>query len=181
MDRADLTTGGSGTIVLNSKSDGPLMPAYDVQAVGNNLAWGLVYDAPNAFVWEIGHTSPFTAPRSEFCLPGDPECLSYNADSWAGTFPIQIKSVTFGGSSTATQFAVVSDFGGKAEVNQCCPVYGAPFCIYPWFTLGSSGYHYGVDFPDTTNDYGQADQFQQTTQCGGPFGPQSTYCSTPLQ
>src|SRR5574340_283920 len=48
----DLTTGGSGTIVLNSKSDGPLMPAFDTQTIGNALAWGAVYDAPNSFVWE---------------------------------------------------------------------------------------------------------------------------------
>jgi hypothetical protein len=177
----DVTTGGSGTIVLNSKSDGPLMPAYDVQAIGNSLGWGLVNDAPNAFVWEIGHTSPFTSPRSQFCLPGDPICESYNAPAWAGTSPIQIKSVVFGDGSLPENWAVVSDFGGKAEVNQTCPVYGGPFCIYPWFTLGSSGYHYGVDFPDTLKNYGQADQFQQTTQCGGPFGPNSTYCSTILQ
>jgi len=152
-----------------------------VQAIGNSLGWGLVNDAPNAFVWEIGHTSPFTSPRSQFCLPGDPICESYNAPAWAGTSPIQIKSVVFGDGSLPENWAVVSDFGGKAEVNQTCPVYGGPFCIYPWFTLGSSGYHYGVDFPDTLKNYGQADQFQQTTQCGGPFGPNSTYCSTILQ
>ena len=63
---SDVTTGRNGTIVLNSKSDGPLMPAYDTQAIGNSLAWGAVNDAPNAFVWEIGHTSPFTSPRSQF-------------------------------------------------------------------------------------------------------------------
>ena len=178
----DLTTGGSGTIVLNSKSDGPLMPAYDVQAIGNSLAWGLVNDAPNAFVWEIGHTSPFTSPASQFCVPGETGCESYNAPAWAGTSPIQIVSVTFGGDKTsAKQWAVVSDFGGKAEVNQYCPVYGGPYCIYPWYTLGATGYHYGVDFPDTVKDFGQADQFQQTTQCGGPFGPDSTYCATVLK
>jgi hypothetical protein len=178
----DLTTGGSGTIVLNSKSDGPLMPAYDVQAIGNSLAWGLVNDAPNSFVWEIGHTSPFTSPASQFCVPGETGCESYNAPAWAGTSPIQIVSVTFGGDKTsAKQWAVVSDFGGKAEVNQYCPVYGGPYCIYPWYTLGATGYHYGVDFPDTVKDFGQADQFQQTTQCGGPFGPNSTYCATVLK
>jgi len=177
----DLTTGGSGTIVLNSKSDGPLMPAYDVQAIGNSLAWGLVNDAPNAFVWEIGHTSPFTSPASEFCVPGETECESYNAPAWAGTSPIQIVSVTFGDKTSAKKWAVVSDFGGKAEVNQYCPVYGGPYCIYPWYTLGATGYHYGVDFPDTVKDFGQADQFQQTTQCGGPFGPDSTYCATILR
>ena len=32
---SDLTTGQSGTIILNSRVDGPLMPAYSVQRVGN--------------------------------------------------------------------------------------------------------------------------------------------------
>jgi hypothetical protein len=54
---SDLTTHGSGTIVLNSNADGPLMPSYDTQQVGKSLGWGIVNDAPNAFVWEIGHTS----------------------------------------------------------------------------------------------------------------------------
>ncbi len=177
----DLTTGGQGTIVLNSKSDGPLMPAFDTQTIGNALAWGIVDDTPNSFVWEIGHTSPFTSPADQFCLPGQTNCFSYDAPAWAGTSPIDILSVTFGGGTTAKQFAVVSDFGGKAEVNQYCPVYGTAFCIYPWFTLGSSGYHYGVDFPDTMKDFGQADQFAQTPLCGGPFGPDTTYCDTILK
>ena len=56
---------------------------------------------------------------------------------------------------------------------------GGPFCIYPWYSSNRSGaFHYGVDFPDTVKDYGQADQFAQTTQCGGPFGAGSTYCAT---
>jgi hypothetical protein len=38
-----------------------------------------------------------------------------------------------------------------------------------------------VDFPDTLKDYAQADQFQQSTQCGSPFGPNSTYCATILK
>jgi hypothetical protein len=178
----DLSTGGQGTIVLNSKSDGPLMPAFDKQQLGNALGWGLVDDAPNSFVWEIGHTSPFTSPASEFCVPGQTFCESYHDAAWAGTSPIQIKSVTFADGSQAKQWAVVSDFGGRAEVNQYCGAanYGKPYCIYPWYTLGSSGFHYGVDFPDTVKDYGKVDQFQQTTQCGGPFGPDSTYCATVL-
>ena len=44
------TDADHGTIVLSSKADGPLMPAYDVQAIGNSLAWGLVDDAPNRTV-----------------------------------------------------------------------------------------------------------------------------------
>ena len=95
--------------------------------------------------------------------------------------PIQIVSVTFGDGSTAKKWGAVSDFGGKAEVDQYCSSYGGPYCIYPWYTLGTTAYHYGVDFPDTVKDYGQADQFQQSTQCGGPFGPNSTYCSTILK
>ena len=66
----DLTTGQSGTIVLNSKSDGPLMPAYDTQTIGNSLKWGAVHDTPDSFVWEIGHTSPFTSPAQPVLLAG---------------------------------------------------------------------------------------------------------------
>ena len=174
------TTGHSGTIILNSRSDGPLMPAFDKQEIGNALAWGLVDDAPNSFVWEIGHKSIFTGGDA-LCVPGQTGCDSYNADSWAGFSPIQIKSVTFGSGSsatTATSFAVVSDQGGDAEVLLTCSAVGGPFCIYPWYTLGTSGFHYGVDYADTVNDFGQGNQFQQTKQCGGPFGANSTYCST---
>jgi hypothetical protein len=184
----DFRTGHSGTIVLNPQKDGPLMPAYDKQQLGNALGWGLVDDAPNSFVWEIGHTSPFTSPASQFCLPGDPICQSFNAPAWAGTLPIQIKSVTFADGSTAKHWAVVSDTGGKAEIlgnsfvgPTDCSGYGGPFCIYPWYSLGASGFHYGVDFPDSTNDFGQADQFPQTLQCGGPFGPDSTYCANQIK
>ena len=176
----DLTRGTSGTIVLNSKKDGPLMPAFDTQTIGNGLAWGAVSDTPNSFVWEIGHTSDFSSPSGEFCLPGDSECQSYNAASWAATVPLTIVGVTFGDGSNATHWAVVSDFGGKAEVNASCPTYGGAYCIYPWFTQGGSGLHYGVDFPGTSNDFGMADQFSQTALCGGPFGANSTYCATQI-
>jgi hypothetical protein len=176
----DLTTNGSGRIVLNSSSTGPLMPAFDTQAIGNALAWGSVNDTPNSFVWEIGHESVFTGAGA-FCVPGQVGCDSYDAAAWAGTSPIQIKSVTFADGSQAKQFAAVSDLGGKAEVLASCSAYGGEFCIYPWYTLGKSGYHFGVDFPDTLKDFGQADQYQQTQLCGGPFGADSTYCDTVLK
>jgi hypothetical protein len=177
----DLNTHHSGTIVLNSPSDGPLMPTFDKQQIGNALAWGSVDDAPNSFVWEIGHASIFTGGDA-FCVPGQTFCDSYNSASWAGLSPIQIKGVTFGDGSSAKTFAVVSDQGGKAEVALTCSVYGGAFCIYPWYTLAKNGlFHYGIDYPDTLKDFGQADQFQQTTQCGGPFGPNSTFCSTVLK
>ena len=175
---SDVTTGGAGTIVLNSSDDGPLMPAFDRQTIGKALAWGLVNDTPNSFVWEIGHTSIFTAPRGEYCVPAQSECDSYSHAWWAGTLPIRIISVTFGGGVQAKEWAVVSDFGGKAEVNQYCSSYGGPYCIYPWFSLGKTGLHYGVDFPGTVHNFGRADQFQQQLLCGGPFGVNSTYCDT---
>jgi hypothetical protein len=157
----DVTHPDSGTIVLNSKKDGPLMPAFDTQAIGNALGWGLVYDTPNSFVWEIGHTSPFTSPASQFCIPGQTICDSFDAPAWAGMLPIQIKDVTFGDGSSAQHWAAVSDTGGKAEIfgnsfvgPTPCPGYGGPFCIYPWYSSSPNGFHYGVHYPDTTNDYG---------------------------
>lgn len=178
----DVTTGHSGTIVLNSASTGPLMPAYDTAAIGNSLGWGLVSDAPNSFVWEIGHTSIYGATPGAVCNPGQTNCDSYNAPSWAGISPVRIVSVVFGENSLPEGWAVTSDTGGKALVNATCSAYGGPFCIYPWYTLSSSGgYHFGVDYPDTKKDFKQADQYKQTTTCGGPFGANSTYCSTILK
>ena len=177
----DLTTGHVGTVVLNSKY-GPMLPAFSQQQIGNALGWGIVDDTPNSFVWEIGHTSPFTTPASQFCVPGQTFCDSYDTAHWLGFSPLQIKSVTFANGSTANKWAVVSDFGGTAEVNQYCPSYGGPFCAYPWYVFNGtdSAFTYGADYPGTKFDYGQAGQFATTMQCGGPFGPDSTYCDTVL-
>jgi hypothetical protein len=179
---ADVTTGHSGTIVLNSKY-GPMLPAFNAQQIGNALGWGLVNDTPNSFVWEIGHTSDFTTPAAQFCLPGATNCDSYDLAHWLGFSPLQIKSVTFADGSAANQWAVVSDFGGTAEVNQSCATYGGPFCIYPWFAFnsGSDALTYGGDYPGTMFDYGQGSQFATTMQCGGPFGANSTYCDTVIR
>jgi hypothetical protein len=177
----DLTTGHSGTVVLNSKY-GPMLPPFSQQKIGNALGWGLVDDTPNSFVWEIGHTSDFSTPAGQFCVPGQSGCDSYDTAHWLGFSPLQIKSVTFANGSTASKWAAVSDFGGTAEVNQYCPSYGGPFCSYPWFTFNGadSAFSYGADYPGTKFDYGQAAQFATATQCGGPFGPNSTYCDTVL-
>jgi hypothetical protein len=184
----DVTTGHSGTIVLDSKHDGPLMPAFSVQKLGNALGWGLVNDAPNSLVWEIGHTGNYTKPAGQFCLPGSatkPPCYSYNLPSWLQFQPLQIKGVTFGNGSRAKSWSAVSDYGGEAEVNQYCGAanYGTPFCSYPWYawngTLGA--FTYGGDYPGTTKDFGQALQFQQTEDCTSPAGPYAQYCSTVLK
>ena len=181
IDVLDVTTGQSGTIVLNSKY-GPMLPAFSTQQIGNALGWGIVDDTPNSFVWEIGHTGLNTSPAGQFCLPGQTICDSYDTAHWLGFSPLRILSVTFAAGSTANSWAVVSDFGGKAEINAHCSSYGGPFCTYPWFTQNGTGtdsaFSFGADYPGTKNDYGQADQFQQAPLCGGPFGPDSTFCDT---
>jgi len=184
----DLTTGHSGTIVLNSKVDGPLMPAFSVQKLGNALGWGLVNDAPNALVWEIGHTGDYTQPAGQFCLPGSatkPPCYSYDVPSWLQFQPLQIKGVTFGNGSSVKNWSVVSDYGGEAEVNQDCGAgnYGSPFCTYPWYAWNSTlnAFTYGGDYPGTAKDYGQALQFQQDENCASPADGSPQYCSTVLK
>lgn len=178
----DLTTGHSGTIVLDSKY-GPLLPAFSAQKIGNALGWGLVDDTPNSFVWEIGHTSAFSSSASKYCIPGETSCDSYDAAHWLGFSPLQITSVSFGDGSGPTSWAVTSDLGGTAEVNQDCPSYGGPYCIYPWYAFdkSASAFTYGADYPGTTFDYGKGSQFPTTPLCGGPFGADSTFCDMPLK
>jgi hypothetical protein len=183
----DLTTGHTGTIVLNSKVDGPLMPAFSVQKLGNALGWGLVNDAPNALVWEIGHTGDYTTPAGQYCVPGSatkPPCFSYNVPTWLQFRPLQVKDVTFGGGSKPQSWSVVSDYGGAAEVNQDCGAgeYGTPFCYYPWYAYNGTdaAFTYGGDYPGTTADYGQAAQFAQTEDCASPADGSPQYCSTVL-
>ncbi len=184
----DLSTGHSGTIVLNSKIDGPLMPAFSVQKLGNALGWGLVNDAPNSLVWEIGHTGDYTTPAGQFCLPGSvtkPPCYSYDVPTWLKFHPLQIKGVTFGDGSRAQSWSAVSDYGGEAEVNQYCGAasYGTPFCWYPWYAYNGTdkAFTYGGDYPGTTKDFGQALQFQQQLNCISPNAPDPQYCSTLLR
>ena len=183
----DVTTGHSGTIVLNSKNDGPLMPAFSVQRIGNTLGWGLVNDAPNSLVWEIGHTGNYTTPAGQFCLPGSatkPPCYSYDVPTWLKFHPLLIKGVTFGDGSSAQSWAAVSDYGGKAEVDQYCGAsnYGQPFCTYPWYAYNGTAkaFTYGGDYPGTTKDFGKASQFQQQQNCVSPADGSPQYCSTVL-
>jgi hypothetical protein len=178
----DVTTGHSGTIVLNSKY-GPLLPLYSTQQIGNALGWGLVDDTPNAFVWEIGHTSNFSTPAGQLCYPGQTDCDSYNTASWLGITPLKILSVTFANGSAPSEWAVTSDLGGTAEVSSYCPAYGGPYCTYPWYAANSaySAITFGADYPGTKFDYKQGSQYPATMQCGGPYGPDSTYCDTVLK
>ena len=69
--------------------------------------------------------------------------------------------------------------GQRPSISQCSS-YGGPFCIYPWYAFNgkADALTYGADYPGTRFNYGQANQFATTPQCGGPFGPDSTYCVT---
>ena len=64
-----------------------------------------------------------------------------------------------------------------------CPAYGGPYCTYPWYASNSAygAITYGADYPGTKSGYGQGSQFPVTMQCGGPYGPDSTYCDTVLK
>ena len=177
----DLTTGHSGTVVLNSKY-GPMLPAFSRQEIGNALGWGIVDDTPNSFVWEIGHTSPFTRPASEFCLPGETGCDSYDSAHWLGFSPLRITSVTFANGSTAKKWAVVSDFGGTAEVEILLQL-RRPVLQLPVVRVQRHGF--GVHLRRGLSGYEvrlrAGGQFATTPECGGPFGADSTYCDTVLR
>jgi hypothetical protein len=48
-----------------------------------------------------------------------------------------------------------------------CSRYGGPFCTYPWYAWNGrlKAFTYGGDYPGTVNDFGEADQFEQTEDC----------------
>jgi hypothetical protein len=183
---ADETSGQtSSVLVLISPKDGPLTPEYSTQERGNALDWGGVWDTPMAFVWEIGHSDLYGSTPGAFCVPGQTNCGSFNADNWTGFTPIRIFGVTFGDNSTQQGWAAVSDTGGKAEVlgnsfvgPTDCTGYGGPFCTYPYFSTDSGG---AINFGAGSNNLGGVDQFAQTTDCPstGVF-PDPTYCDTVL-
>lgn len=185
----DLTTGHSGTIILDAKGgDGPLMPAFNTQTLGNALSWGLVNDAPNSLVWEIGHTGDYTTPAGQFCIPGTGSkqpCFSYDVPTWLKFSPLRILGVTFGDGSSAQAWSAVSDFGGRAEVDNFCGAanYGQPFCTYPFYAFNSAAkaFTFGGDYPGTTKDFNGVNQFQQTKGCTSPMGAFPQYCSTVLK
>jgi hypothetical protein len=176
----------SGVLVLNSPSDGSLTPAFSTQEIGNALDWGAVWDTPMAFVYEIGHSNLYGHHPGQFCKPGQTFCGSFNNANWAGQQPIRIINVTFGDGSHPRNWAVVSDTGGKAEIlghsfvgPTKCAKYGGPYCIYPWYSWDGSALNFGVNYPNTVQRLGQANQFRQRPTCPatGVF-PGHTYCDT---
>jgi hypothetical protein len=180
----ETTAQTSSVLVLDSPKDGPLTPQFSTNEIGNALDWGGVWDTPMAFVWEIGHADLYSATPDQFCVPGQTICGSFNSDNWAGFQPIRILDATFGDGSHPQNWAVVSDTGGKAEIlgnsfvgPTQCTKYGGPYCIYPWFSWDGAAINYGVDYPDTVDNFGRVNQFQQKATCpeDGVFAG-ATYC-----
>jgi hypothetical protein len=187
---ADETTGEtSSVLVLNSDTDGPLTPQFDRNKMGNALDWGIVWDTPMSFVYEIGHANIYGPHNGDFCLPGQTFCHSFNAANWAGIQPLRIFDVTFGDGSHPEHWAAVSDTGGRAEVDgkswvgpTDCTHYGGPFCIYPWFSWDGAAFNFGVDYPNTVDNFGRIHQFARQPHCpeDGVF-PGATYCDRILR
>jgi hypothetical protein len=113
-----------------------------------------------------------------------PPCYSYDVPTWLKFQPLQIKGVTFGDGASANSWSVVSDYGGKAEIDQYCGAanYGMPFCWYPWYAYNGAdkAFTYGGDYPGTSKDFGQVLQFQQQENCASPSDGSPQYCSTVL-
>ena len=176
----------SSVLTLISPDDGPLTPAFDKNEIGNALDWGGVWDTPMSFVYEIGHADIYGPQPGAFCVPGQTICGSFNTDNWAGHQPLRIFDVTFGDGSHPQNWATVSDTGGKAEVlgdsfvgPTECTAYGGPYCIYPWFSWDGAAFNYGVNYPNTVDNFGRANQFAKKQKCpeDGVF-PGPTYCAT---
>jgi hypothetical protein len=49
----------------------------------------------------VRHTSPYSKPADQFCVPGQTFCDSFDQAHWLGFSPLQIKSVTLAGGSSA--------------------------------------------------------------------------------
>jgi hypothetical protein len=84
----------------------------------------------------------------------------------------------------------VSDTGGEAEIlgdsfvgPTGCSGFGGPFCAYPFYARNGTldAFTYGGDYPGTTNDFGQALQFQQNENCESPADGSPQYCATVLK
>src|SRR5215467_2714122 len=169
----DETTGQtSSVLVLISPKDGPLTPVFSTQEIGNALDWGGVWDTPMSFFWEIGHSDLYGDHPGQFCVPGQTFCGSFNNDNWAGFQPIRIFDATFGDGSHPQNWALVSDTGGKAEVlgnsfvgPTDCRRYGGSYCICPWFSWDGAAFNYGVSYPNTVDNCGRANQFEQNATC----------------
>lgn len=206
----DLTTGQSGTMIMNSNAttgagsganpgvgDGPLTLPYSTNTTNNAMPWGVVDGTPFAFSWEIGHSNIYTHPTQAECVPGQWDCFSYDttADGWRAIDPLQIQSVTFDAGrqhDVAPQSWATNDSqGGSGEDAEWCGSYdtaGTNMCTFPWYTYNPrvNAILIGTTYPGTPArfTYGQAPgEYAQTAQCNGPLTQQFGlvyFCDTTL-
>jgi hypothetical protein len=208
QDITDVTTGQTGTLIMNSDpttgagsvanpttGDGPLTLPYSTNTTDNAMPWGVVLGTPFAISYEIGHSNFYTHPEQEECVPGQWDCQSYDtsSDGWLGVKPFQIKSVTFGvnGQQIAPDSWATNDGeGGTFEDDEWCggfgPSQGTTTCGFPYYTYNpiDKAIDFGSSYPGTEFDYGQApDQYTTEPTCPGPLTNQfgfDYYCDTTL-
>jgi hypothetical protein len=205
----DVTTGQTGTLIMNSNSvtgagsgvnpttgDGPLTLPYSTNTTNNAMPWGVVDGTPFAFSWEIGHPNIYTHGTQAECVPGQWDCWSYNTthDGWGAIQPLEIKSVTFGvgGNQIAPQsFATNDSQGGSGEDALWCGSYdtsGTNFCTFPWYTYSPHKHAilFGTTYRHTPAQYAYGEapgEYSQTETCPGPLTTEfgfDYYCSTTL-
>jgi hypothetical protein len=205
----DLTTGQSGTLIMNSNAttgagsganpgvgDGPLSLPYSTNTTDNAMPWGVVDGTPFAFSWEIGHANIYTHGTQPECVPGQWDCFSYDttSDGWGAIDPLRIESVTFGvgGQHVAPQSWATNDSqGGSAEDSLWCGSYdtaGTDMCTFPWYTYNPRVHALliGTTYRGTPPQfaYGEAPaEYAQTQACNGPLTQElgiKYYCDATL-
>ena len=119
------------------------MPAYrHADSSVTRSAGGSSNDAPNSFVWEIGHTSQFTSPGVAVLPAGRPDLRLVQRD-YVGRHvadPDQVGDVRrrLDGEALGRRERLRRQGGGRREYCGAAN-YGKPFCIYRGTRSESSG------------------------------------------
>ena len=186
IDVTDETTGGTGTIVLEQRRRAA---AAGVRHAGDRQLARLGHRRTTPRTRSCGRSatrSPFTHPASQFCIPGraDLPVLQRAGLGRDLADPDQVGHLRRRlapdalGDGLATRAARPRCSATRSSARPTAPATAARSASTRSITQGSSGVHYGSNFPNEINDLGGVDQFAQTLECGGPFGPNSTYCDT---
>lgn len=103
---------------------------------------------------------------------------------WGGTVTDPNPQALFGQAFLELQFypdAIVNNCSSAGGFNVSYAPDKFTVCSPVWQVSSKSSAETAAFYPGTKFDYSQAGQFATTMQCGGPFGPDSTYCDTILK
>ncbi len=189
---SDLTTGHSGTIILDSKGGRPTDACLHHPATGQLARLGVSGRCAQLLrVGDRAHQQLHHSRRQ--ILPPrqrDQACLLTRQRGYSARLPSVADRNGHVRRPQRTAGVGVSQRlwrrGGNEASIAARPTDERRFCgYYPWYTLnktgGSSYYTYGGDYPNVVNDFGQAAQFQLMLQCPSLSGPDTTYCATVLK